>query len=343
MTTDIRALVLAAGHGRRLRPLTSSTPKPLLPVLGRPIILHTLEALSRAGIERVAINLHHQGEAISEALGSRPLGLEVTYSREENLLGTLGALVPLQPFWRGAEALLVINGDSLCRWPLESLIRRHLKEKAAATLLTLTKLDPEAFGGGVGIGSDRRIRSLRPGRDVGEVVRRRVFAGAHLLDPRRLPELGSGEQNFVPDLWEPWLRQGVQISTLETRRSWHDLGTPGRYLAGSLDWIPWWRRGWAAADLDGPRRRWRRVVAEDGVTWEAGTRLSDCLLLPGCHLGARCDLERVVVGPQTRVPAGTRISHRLLTRPRAGQDPPSGTSRLGELWVSPLEPDTRAT
>ncbi|MBZ0114688.1 MAG: NDP-sugar synthase [Thermoanaerobaculia bacterium] len=343
MTTDLRALVLAAGHGRRLRPLTATTPKPLLPILGRPILLHTLEALSGAGIERVAINLHHEGEAITRALGSRPLGLEVTYSHEEDLLGTLGALVPLEPFWRDADALLVINGDSLCRWPLKALIRRHLKAEAAATLLLLEKLDPASYGGGVGLDSERRIRSLRPGREVGEIARRHVFAGAHLLDPRRLPDLGPGELNFVPDLWEPWLRQGVPIASVTTRRPWHDLGTPGRYLAGALDWIPWWRSNWEAADLDGPRRRWRRVVAEEGVTWEERTRLRDGLLLPGCHLGPRCDLERVVVGPQTRVPAGTRISDRLLTRPRAGLDPPPGTSRLGELWVSPLEPDTRSS
>src|SRR5207302_1697659 len=106
----LHALVLAAGHGSRLRPLTEELPKPLLPVLGRPLIAHTLEALAAVGCAAVAINLHHLGEAIPRALGDRFAGMPLVYSREDPILGTGGALLPLRDFFAGSDPLLVVAG-----------------------------------------------------------------------------------------------------------------------------------------------------------------------------------------------------------------------------------------
>jgi len=124
-----RAVVLAAGFGRRLRPLTDWLPKPLLPVCGKPVVLHTLEALAAAGCEATALNLHHLGEPIRRRLGDDFEGMPLTYSEEPEILGTLGALYPLRDFIAGAEHLLIVNGDSLCRWPLAGLLRRHVKSR----------------------------------------------------------------------------------------------------------------------------------------------------------------------------------------------------------------------
>jgi len=133
----IRALVLAAGEGTRLRPLTSFLPKPLLPVAGRPLIEHTLDRLAKVGCEAVAINLHHLGDAIRDHLGDDHQGMPITWSEErDERLGTLGALHPLRDFLRPAEVILLVNGDSLCAWPFSRLLRRHRDGGAAATLLT---------------------------------------------------------------------------------------------------------------------------------------------------------------------------------------------------------------
>src|SRR6187402_2776161 len=117
----LRALVLAAGRGERLRPLTATLPKPLLPVAGRPLLAWTLERLRAAGCEAVAINLHHLGGQIREQFGDRFRGLPLVWSEETELLGTAGALPPLREFLSAADRVLVVNGDSLCRWPLETL------------------------------------------------------------------------------------------------------------------------------------------------------------------------------------------------------------------------------
>ena len=245
----IRALVLGAGRGERLRPLTDVLPKPLLPILGRPVVEQTLGALVAMGCEATAINLHHLGDAIEERFGGAYRGMRLTYSRESRLLGTLGALGPLAEFAAAADLFLVVNGDSLCRWPLAKLVRRHRASGAAATLLLTTKASPKRFGGGVVVRRDGSIRSLRGGQR-GEKEHRRVFAGAHVFAPSLLhlatKELGDQPADFVSDLYEPLLQAGEVLQSLETRRAWHDLGTPERYLAAAYDWGlgRWARRLW---------------------------------------------------------------------------------------------------
>src|SRR5262245_15471539 len=142
----VRAVVLAAGLGTRLRPLTATLPKPLLPVLGRPLIAWTLDRLAAAGIEATAINLHHCAGAIPDALGDRFAGMPLVYSHEPEILGTLGALHPLRDFVAPADLVVLVNGDSLCRWPFEELITRQGSPRCAqppiATLLVSASADP---------------------------------------------------------------------------------------------------------------------------------------------------------------------------------------------------------
>src|ERR1700712_2615802 len=153
----IRALVLAAGLGTRLRPLTDLTPKPLLPVRGVPILGHTLARLAAAGCEAAAVNLHYLGDQIRRRFGDSYQGLPLTWSEEPEVLGTLGALYPLKEFLAPADLVLLINGDSLCEWPLRSLIRRHLANGARSTLLLTSYPDPAGFAGGGGIHRDGGI------------------------------------------------------------------------------------------------------------------------------------------------------------------------------------------
>ena len=210
----IRALVLAAGLGTRLRPLTDTTPKPLLPVRGVPILGHTLAQLAAVGCEAAAVNLHHLGDQIRQRFGDAHGGMPLTWSEEPELLGTLGALHPLREFLAQADLVLLVNGDSLCRWPLRRLIRRHLAGGAHATLLLTSRPDPAAFGGGVGIDRVGRILSFRPGDpERGEVVRRYVFAGAHVFSPRLLSRVGPGKADSVRDLYMPMLEEGGARST----------------------------------------------------------------------------------------------------------------------------------
>lgn len=211
----LRAVVLAAGRGERLRPLTDQLPKPLLPVAGRSVLEHTLAELAAVGCREVAINLCHRGEDIARHLGNRWGGLTLTYSREATLLGTLGALGPLASFVAAASPLLVVNGDSLCPWPLRRLLREHAETGAAATLLLARHADPRRFGGGVAVAENGHILALRGAVPpaAGREQARRVFAGAHVLSAELVAQAlatGLAERpyraaDFVADLYEPLL------------------------------------------------------------------------------------------------------------------------------------------
>lgn len=341
----LRAVVLAAGEGRRLRPLTLRTPKPLLPVLGRPILEHTLEQLKAVDCEGVAINLHHLGDQIEKRFGVRYRGIPLHYSREERLLGTSGALVPMREFLAGADLVLVINGDSYCRWPLKRVLHRHRKRRPAATLLLSRVANPERFGGGVGIDRHDLVVSFRPQESLGEVKRRRVFAGLHVLEPEILDRLPDGPSDFIDDLYLPLLREGREILTVSSRRQWDDLGTPRRYLNGVLSAAAGrrlrrliGRTSWVspATRVDRSARVGPAVV-ERGVTIEAGAEVKGSLLLPGASIGRNTRIIGCVVGFDVKVPAGAHVANRLITRRRAGQAVPEGSSVLGGLVFTPLD------
>ncbi len=308
----------------RLRPLTDGTPKPLLPVLGQPILAHTLRQLAAAGCEAAAVNLHHRGDQIRQALGGAVAGMPLTWSEEPVLLGTLGALRPLDGFFAGADLALIVNGDSLCRWPLAELIRRHLERGAPATLLLTARADPAEFGGGVAVGDRGALLSLRPGAAGQEPPRgnrRRVFAGAHVLSrelvakARIAAATAPVPADIVRDLYEPLLVEHPgRLASLTTRRPWHDLGTPRRYLAGALDWARAAAGGrWisAAAEVS-PAAAVRRAIVEAGCRVAAGAIVEDSLLLPGAAVGAGCAVRGAVLGPGAELAAGNHVADQLV-------------------------------
>jgi mannose-1-phosphate guanylyltransferase len=332
----LRAVVLAAGLGTRLRPLTGTEPKPALPVAGVPVAGRSLALLARAGCEAAAVNLHHLGDRLRAALGESVAGMPLVYSREEEVQGTLGALWPLRDFCAAADVLLVINGDSLCRWPLARLLRAHRRGGAAATLLLSSRADPADFGGGVGVGRDGGIvtfdRAPAPA-----VARRRVFAGAHAIAPRLLRRLAAGPADFIADLYRPLVERGERIAAIETRRLWQDLGTPERYRRAVLDHLfrrrPWRRRWIGQGARVGSDARLSRAAVEAGAAVGRAARLRRTLVLPGARVGREAVLKNCLVGFEARVPDGAEIGGQLITPAAGGQD---GGSRVGDLVFTPL-------
>ncbi|MDH3743897.1 MAG: NDP-sugar synthase [Acidobacteriota bacterium] len=337
-------MVLAAGLGTRLWPLTRSLPKPLLPVAGTPLLSRTLAEFQEAGCEAVALNLFHQGEKISAHFGSHFDDMELVYSWEEELQGTLGALAPLEGFFAPADVLVVINGDSLSRWPIERLVERHQRGSAQATLLLTSRADPKAFGGGVGVDAAGRIVSFSPEREHGVVEQRLVFAGAHAFAPSLVAGRDRQPEDFITDLYEPLLEAGGVIQSLETSRPWYDLGTPARYLEGVCDWIR--RRGggrvggrtWVSPEAKvSEGASVRRAVIESGVVIETQAEVERAVVLPGARVGRGAVVRESILGFSVRLGAGTSVERRMVTVARA--DRPLGPldSVVGGLVYSPLD------
>ncbi len=339
----MRAVVLAAGLGTRLRPLTEFVPKPLLPVGGQPLIAHTLARLEAAGCEAAAINLYHLGDRIRERLGPAYGKMPLAYSEERELLGTLGALGPLREFWRDAEVVVVLNGDSLCRWPIRQLVRRHRRLSAPATVMLSRRARTEEYGGGVGIDIEGRLVSVRPGKSYGEVEKRRVFAGAHALSPELLEGMPIEPLDFISDLYVPMLERGLAVRTYETRARWFESGTPELYLRAVRGWVgkrwlPGWLRGsWIApgASVHAGARVSRSVI-EAGVVVEAGARIERSLLLPGARVPAGCLVDSSILGFDVQLAPDTSVNGRLVTPERADSPPRASDSTVGGLVYSPL-------
>ena len=180
----MRAMILAAGFGTRLRPLTNTMPKALVPVAGRPLIEYGLLLLKAHGIAEVVVNLHHLGEKIRTTLGDgRSYGLRLTYSPEDPILESGGGIKNAQPFLDG-ETFVVLNCDTIIDLDLHALLAAHQKTKAAATLVL--RPDPEAARYGiVETNVEGRIRRfLGQPPVVDEPLSQYMFTGGQVLEPR---------------------------------------------------------------------------------------------------------------------------------------------------------------
>lgn len=318
----VRALVLCAGRGERLRPLTGAVPKPLLPVAGRAVAMRTIDLLHRAGCE-IAVNLFHLGDAVQRGLetGTGDRGIELHFEVEPDLLGTLGAVVNLRAFLAGAEDVVLVNGDSLCRWPIREALDRHRRSGADVTLQLGWD---DRVGGGVEVDPRGLVVGLRDLR-VGPVRgRKRTFQGLHVLSRRVVEQIPPrpSSNDIVEGLYQPLLHSGARIVGFRSRRPWHDLGTPRRYLEGALDW----------GRTAGGRRRRRRFVAP-GVSVAPGATVEHSVLESGSHVADAAVVERSLVMPGARVGAATRLSETIIA---PGIRVPDGACINGQL-VTPVD------
>ncbi len=231
----MKAMILAAGLGTRLRPLTNTIPKPLLPVGGTPLIIWNLLLLKRYGFHDVVINLHHLGPVIEQALGNgSKFGLRIIYSQEPMILGTGGGVKQAEPYFSG-EPVLVLNGDTLFELDLEALCAFHRTRKAAATLVL--RDDPDAAGWGlVEVGAGDQIVRIT-GRGLPSVVPTipRMFAGIHILNTRLLRDVKKGVASSIIDPYVAAIERGDAVLGYDLKGYWSDVGTAERYTQTEQD------------------------------------------------------------------------------------------------------------
>lgn len=234
----MKAMILAAGLGTRLRPLTDTIPKPLLPVGGTPLILWNLLLLRASGIREVIINLHYLGHAIEEAIGDGSgWDMQVRYSHEPILLGTGGGLKAAEWFFE-QQPFLVINGDTLIELDVKALIEFHQTHGGVATLVL--RDDPQAVQWGA-VESDAHNRILRiNGRgmrqaDLTGPLVERMFAGVHILHPSLLNDAPAEMPFSIIDSYTNELARGSKIFGFLHAAYWSDIGTVARYAQAQAD------------------------------------------------------------------------------------------------------------
>ena len=226
----MKAMVLAAGLGTRLAPLTKTTPKPLILLNGQPLITYTLRYLKYHGITDIFINLHHLGEQIKSALGTgNAFGVRIHYSEEPVILGTGGGIKNLEKEF-GASPFLVINSDILTDFNLNSLFAFHQEKKGLAALVLREDTQTDRYGA-IEIdtaGAIRRI--LGKGECNPKLLKKLMFTGIHLVDPKVLDDIPQGVSHSITDTYIDLVLRKKPLFGLEMKGFWADLGTMDEYV-----------------------------------------------------------------------------------------------------------------
>ena len=226
-------MILAAGFGARLRPLSSYLPKPLFPVMNQPIIEHTLSLIKSAGIDEVAINLHHLGKNVEERLGDGSrFGLHLHYSREDPILGSAGGIKAAQKYLDG-DAFLVINSDVVTDIDLNELIRFHRRNNSSLTL-ALTPAPSAERADPIGIDDQGRVTHFS--QTLATEARKFIFTGIQVIEPEifnRIPP--GGFMGTTDTVFPQMVEEGLPVSSYIHNGYWADIGNRADYLETHRD------------------------------------------------------------------------------------------------------------
>lgn len=327
----MRALVLAAGLGTRLRPLTDTWPKPAVPLLGQPLLRYTLAVLARAGVTDVGLNTHHLEAVMGRVAREEAarFGMRLTLSHEPIIQGTAGGIRGLRKTVEDADVFIVWNGDALFTPELGPLLADHRDSGAVATLVLLP-MPPGAAFATVDVDERAQVRRIAGRGPGGAHLVPWHFSGVHLLSPRVLSEMAeAGPLDINKDIYPRLLAQGALIRGAVVEAAWSDVGTAGRYLEaqGALlaGDIP---------DVFGSASPFARAVGQEGV-WKADAARLEGVARGGVFLDTGAVVEagaqvgpNVYVGCSVRVPKGARVAHSALLPGSA----PSGTLEHVLLW-----------
>jgi NDP-sugar pyrophosphorylase family protein len=313
------ALVLTAGLGTRLRPLTYVRAKAAVPVNGESLAHRVARWLAGHAVAEQVFNLHHLPASVAACLGDgSEIGVRIRYSWEQPVLGSAGGPRRALPLLTdgGSSRFLIVNGDTLTDVDLGAVIDRHEQSKALVTMALIPNPAPEKYGGvtvtadGFVSGFTRRNAAIRSHHFIGvQVVEAKIFAG--LEDGVPYESVGA----LYPEL----IRQSPRnVAAHVSQASFSDIGTPGDLLATSL----------ALSVIEGdhlvsataqvaPSAVVERTSLWDDVRVDHGARLTECVVADGCHIPGDLDLRRcAVVRADSHSPRDDeRIEHGLLIRP----------------------------
>jgi mannose-1-phosphate guanylyltransferase len=330
----VQALILVGGEGTRLRPLTSTMPKPVVPLVNRPFITFMLEWLRRHGVDDVILSCGFMADGMRQVLGDgSALGLHVRYLEEPKPLGTGGALKFAEELL--AERFFMLNGDVLTDIDLSAQLAQHERTGARATLALIPVDDPSAYGL-VRRNEDLSVREFveKPGPE--QIDTNLINAGAYIIERDVVDEMAPAGTNISieREVFPRLVRRG--LFGYEADGYWLDIGTPDRYLQATYDILEGNVTTEIGAQLaavglalvDGATVTGRvvppalvaadctvathaivggRAVLGEGVTIEAGAHIESSVLLDGVTVGRRTTISGSIIGAGVTIGAGCHI------------------------------------
>jgi len=333
----MKAIVLAGGEGTRLRPLTSTRPKPLMPVADRPCIDYVLRSLVEAGIKKIIIATHHLSDKLIKSIGD---GLEydasIVYSFEETPAGTAGAVKRVEEFIDGT--FVVAMGDIVADVDIGSLVEFH-KERKAAVTIALTEVDDPSQYGIAAINERGRIQRFQEKPKREEAFSRLVNAGIYVLEKRVVEFIPEGEMfDFSKNLFPKLLSNRIPLYGMQIKGVWMDIGRPADLMRANIEMVN--RRGKENAipglnatgrilargpvgagegvTIEGPcyfgrdvkigdEAAVRRSCLHDGVSVGQDASMKDSLIMDFSVTGKRSEVSGSVIGSGCEVMDGARL------------------------------------
>ena len=295
---------MAAGLGTRLRPLTYEVPKPMVPVANRPIMEHVLRLVAGHGMREVIANLHWFPETIRGHFGDGgSLGIDLTYSQEETLLGTAGGVRNVRD-WFGSDPFLVMAADPLTDVDLSALAEAHRANGGIATLAV--KQVPNVTEYGVVItGADHRVQGFQEKPDPAEALSNLASCMIYVLEPEifdYFPE--RPVVDFATEVFPALLEHDVPFHVHETDAYWNDVGSIPEYLSGNLDVLS----GAVEVEADG-----ELVAGGEAPEDESPGRFGSVLVGADAEIAGDTRLEGpLVIGPGARVGSGAIVKESVL-------------------------------
>ena len=336
-------MILAAGFGTRLFPLTIDRTKPAIPFLGKPLVGYVAEYVARFGFREVVVNLHHQPESVIEALGDgSDYGVKIHYTLEEpEILGTAGALDNAREYLEN-ETFLIVNGKIITDIDISAAIATHKKTGAIATMVLkentgrekFTEVETEdGFVTGFG-GFPDQIQDLgfwiQDSKSIpnpeSKILNPLMFTGIHILEPRVFDYIPRGVySDIVPSFYNPAILGGERIAAHVTRGNWFELSTIPRYLDISL------------AMLDGVN-----VFHGDNCRISETANISESVIWDDVNVENGAHLHRTIIADGVSIKSGETYENAAIVRAamvRNCREVPEKALRgefVGENYVVPL-------
>ncbi|HEV8133898.1 MAG TPA: NDP-sugar synthase [Pyrinomonadaceae bacterium] len=320
----MRAMVLSAGYGTRLWPLTEDRTKPAIPILGKPLVGYVAEYLARFGVDDIIVNLHHRPESVRKALGDgSQFGVKLQYVEEPEILGTSGALDNAKSFFL-EDTFVVINGKIITDIDLTAALDTHRKSGAIATLVLLRNIKRELF---TVVQTDNGLITGFGGMPSDDSQDPLMFTGIQFMEPaifRYIPQ--NVFSHSTTDVYPAAMAAGEKIAAHVAKGRWYELSTLRRYVEISLELMK--DAGntisvGTACTIDNEADV-RDAILWDRVKIDAGARVKRAVLADGVTITSGETIQNAVVVPAALV---------------SGKVPPQKALRghvVGENFVVPL-------
>ena len=316
----MQALILAGGKGTRLRPLTVYTPKPIVPILNRPLLEYQLETLARAGITDITLSLSYQPNKIEDVLGDgSELGVDLRFLTEPSPMGTAGAY----KFAAGAlrESTVVFNGDIITDVDISEVIETHRSNAAEATILLTPVDDPSKFGLVETGKKGEVVRFLeKPSPDaMADLPTKNINAGVYVLEPSILDLIPADENcSFEYDVFPQLIAsKRAFFAHVLSGEYWRDVGTPASYLSAHHDFLSgkikdFSKREVAASDIATTAEIDSVSMIGAGGVIKPHARITNSVLGPGVHVDEKATISNSVIWAHTRIGASAEIDGAIV-------------------------------